>query len=873
MLRNLPILFFFLVLGLISLATIAPALLSPDPMGPYLNGIFPKTTPGAGGSWALEDAYPELSIASPLRILEFPNSEDLLVLSKVGEIWRVSLQDQSESLVLDIKDRAFKLGEAGTIGMALHPQFGNPNAPDQQLIFVFYRSKPEPDKWTDKGFNRLSKFAWDPLTQSFDLSSEEILIQQYDRSTWHNGGGMFFGADGFLYLSLGDEGLPEYQVASTQSLSRGLFSGVLRIDVDNDPGRSHPIRRQPLPNADPPAAWFTTFTQGYSIPKDNPWLSPDSSALEEFYAIGTRSPFSMHYDRQTEKIWVADVGSVTREEVSLIEKGDNLQWPYLEGTFEEGKHQKPEPLIGKEKGIFFEYDRSVGSCIIGGGIYRGERFPSLNEKYLFADFTANKLMALPNTGTDAINENHETLISNLYGQGIDLPSSASITGVHFLSNGEILLTLTGAITIDKFLLPGKILRLKQKVVVPDPPSRLSELNVFTDLENLIPIPGIIPYTVNAPLWSDRATKKRWIAVPNDGKFDSPEEWIDFKSSQEWTFPAGTVFIKHFDLPLETDGTGISQALETRFFVIGEDGIGYGLTYKWNAEGSDAFLLGGGTSSDYDIMEDGSIAYSQTWNFPSRDQCMSCHTANAKYVLGVKTHQLNGDQYYPNLGSTRNQLDYLQELGAFRQQIKKGHNYAKAYPIEEASADLGLRIRSYLDANCSSCHRKDGVPMVDLDLRFEAPLRLKNMVNFSTQSQASDPDRLLVKPGDHAASELWVRDASTTENRMPPIGRQIVDQVYVDSLAKWIDQLTEDAGNYKELLLYPNPSTGTLTIHIGDHLLPPFQIRVYGMDGRIQLQGASETSVLTLDLSKQAAGTYLLEVRTKEDRQMGKFILQ
>ena len=104
---------------------VQPSLTITGPMDPYLNGIFPESSPGVGGSWSLDDAFPELSINSPLRILQMPNSSDLLVLSKLGEVWQVSLEDQEQRLILDIKDRSFKKGESGTVGMALHPQFGN----------------------------------------------------------------------------------------------------------------------------------------------------------------------------------------------------------------------------------------------------------------------------------------------------------------------------------------------------------------------------------------------------------------------------------------------------------------------------------------------------------------------------------------------------------------------------------------------------------------------------------------------------------------------------------------------------------------------------------------------------------------------------
>ncbi len=868
MLKSIRIFFILLLVIVTSASFDAPPPPPPGAIGPYLNGIFSETTPGAGGAWELEDPMPNLSIVAPLRIIPFPGSSDLLVLSKAGEIWRLSLEGQTQDLVLDIKDRAFKRGEAGTTGLVLHPRFGDPTAPDKQWAFVFYRYKPNPDEWDEIGFNRLAKFKWDSTTNSFDPDSEEILIQQYDRSTWHNGGGMFFGPDGMLYLALGDEGNDEYQAASTQKLTGGFFSGLLRIDIDNDPTLSHPILRQPQANANPPAGWGNSYSQGYSIPNDNPWLSSDGSILEEFFAIGVRSPFSTYYDALEDKIWVSDVGSDKREEISHIEKGDNLQWPFMEGSTVSEVHDKPEFVIGNEKPYYFEYEREQGTCIIGGNVYRGELFPELNGKYLFADYTADKLMALTNTGTNSEPE-FETLLSSLGGQPVDLPVDPGITGIFALENGEILITVMA----EETGVLGKIYRLKAKTYVPDPPALLSELAVFADMENLEIATGIVPYTVNAPLWSDRAVKQRWIAIPNDGTFDSPEERIKFKGKSEWTFPEGTVFIKHFELPLTENPAGETARLETRFFIIGKGGIGYGLTYRWNDEGTDAELMGGGTSRDFDIYEGGTFAFTQTWDYPSRDQCLSCHTDNAKYALGVNTHQLNGELYYPHLGTSMNQLEYFNEINAFDENIGEATNYNKSYYIKDESVDLGVRIRSYLDSNCSSCHRLGGVPTTSMDLRFVMPLELQNLVNLPTKSQASNPNQMIVEPGYHASSELWVRDASMDDGRMPPLSRNIVDEYYIDALAEWIDKLPEDAGSISEFLVYPNPSIGWLSMRMNDDWEGPFHIKIISMSGKIVYRETFESNSVYLDLTKLTKGVYIVEVSADEERQLKRIVLQ
>lgn len=862
---------FFSILMLFGIFTGSFLVLPPPPGGisAYANDIFPSTTPGAGSSWGLEDPMPGLTIDAPLRIINFPNTEDLLVLNKGGEIWQVSLENRTKDLILDITDRSFKLGEAGTTGMVLHPKFGLSNFPNKQEIFIFYRSKPEPDIYSQRGFNRLSKFKWDPDSGTFDLSSEEILFQQYDRSTWHNGGGLFFDNDGFLYVSLGDEGKSEFQLDSSQKLDGGFFSGIIRIDVDNDPSRSHPIRRQPIVNAAPPSAYdgWETFSQGYSIPNDNPWLSPDSTHLEEFYAIGLRSPYSIFYDKETGDIWEADVGSDIAEEINKIEYGDNLQWPYIEGDTERPGIPKPINIIGQEKGAFFHYDRSVGNCIIGGGIYRGTVFPNLNGKYLFADYAQDKLMVLSNTNSSST-EDYEVMISGLNNPNLELPVSPRITGIHIQDNGEILVTVMG----EDFSVPGKILRLKQNTFVADPPAYLSELGVFEDLENLVPIKGFIPYRVNSPLWSDRAIKKRWIAIPNDGTYDTPDEQIVFNGATEWKFPQGTVFIKHFDLPTTTDAEGPTRRLETRFFIIGEDQIGYGLTYIWNEEETDALLAGGGTSKDFEIYENGMFAYTQTWDYPGRDQCMTCHNSNAKFVLGVKTHQLNGDLDYPTLNDSKNQIQYLDELGIFTNHVNAPENYLKAHPIDDENIDLESRVRSYLDANCSSCHRLGGTPNVTMDLRYTLPLQLQGLINLPVNSEVSPQNSIIVKPGDHAASELWIRDASQGTNKMPPLARSLQDEIYLDKLAEWIDGLSEDAGDIDNIFIYPNPSFGQVYVQFRRAWEPPFEINIYAMSGQLIGKHVAESHLYNLDLSRQPSGIYLLELNYNGERQMQKILL-
>lgn len=853
-----------IVLLLGSALTVSP-LAPPGSIGKYLNGILPSTVPGEEGSWVLND-FGQIHISAPVGIKQMPDSDDLLILSKRGEIWLVPADGSSKKLVLDISGQTFNLSDAGALGIVLHPRFGDPLFPEKQLLFVYYKTKPNASVWDEKGFSVLSKFRWDTEAKIFDRASEEKLIQQYDRYPWHNGGPMVFGPDGFLYFSVGDEGAAEFQVVSTQRLNGGFFNGVFRIDVDNDLTRSHPIRRQPISNASPPEGWENTFSQGYSIPNDNPWLSEDGEILEEYYALGARSPFTINYDELSDEIWLIDTGSDKREEINRVIKGDNLQWPYYEGTRESDDHDPPSNIIGNEKPPYFEYERSYGTCIVGGSLYRNVKFPTLFNHYVYGDFTANKIAAITTEGPTT-SVNNKVMVSNIANQPVTLPTKPGITGIHELRDGRILVTVMG----ENHETDGAILELERNIVVDDPPQLLSQLGVFTDLNTLEVIPGLIPYDVNSPLWSDGAQKQRWIALPNDGQYDSPDEQIEFDAEEPWKFPKGTVFIKHFEIPNTQDIGGNPIKLETRFFVITENDRPYGITYKWNEQGTDAELLTISDQREINIFHDSQFSHLQTWDFPSRTQCITCHNPNAGYTLGINTSQLN--KIYEHDGNSINQIDYFNQLGLFSNKVSNPGTYNKLVPVNSNESTLENRIRSYLDSNCSSCHREGGIPSLYLDFRYNNTQNIQSIFDLQSQSHASTESSVIIKPGDHADSELWVRDASLDENRMPPIGRNIVDQIYVDSLAKWIDNIDPEQYKYHDLIAYPNPATQWIKVHAKDEWKSPYTYTLYSISGRPIRFIESENSSIVFDVAHLPRGAYVVTVKSEDSRQSKKIIVQ
>lgn len=173
--------------------------------GPFLGGVFPKTTPGPSGNWALIDAFPHLTFVDPVRMVTDPrDSGKIFVVCRNGEIWQVPFsQDakpQDKVKVLDLSANTLGFGDSGMMSMAFHPDFGMPDHPNRGYVYVFYQYVPEQPADFDPAtpnYLRLSRFTIPDGSSVIDPASEFILIQQFDRHAWHTGGGMFSARIGF----------------------------------------------------------------------------------------------------------------------------------------------------------------------------------------------------------------------------------------------------------------------------------------------------------------------------------------------------------------------------------------------------------------------------------------------------------------------------------------------------------------------------------------------------------------------------------------------------------------------------------------------------------------------------------------------------
>ncbi|BCX49500.1 hypothetical protein HAHE_34080 [Haloferula helveola] len=758
---------------------------NPVPVGPFVNGVFPSASPGSATGWAAVNAFPNLAFVDPMRLSEIPGLPgQLLLVCKNGQMWRFpndpDVTPAEVVEVLDWRNETRRAGDMGFYSMVFHPDFGVPGATAENWVFVCYNKRNLLRNSDNSTYWRVSRFEWNFSTGTVEPTSEFNLINQYDPHGWHNGGGMFFGTDGFLYLVNGDGGSGWDYHNTSQRIDRGLFGGVLRIDVDNDPLKSHPIRRQPR-NADFSfylSHYPANASQGYGIPNDNPWQDPGGGILEEFYAIGLRSPQSMYFDEPTGDIWIGDVGQQDMEELTRISKGANAQWAFKEGTLN-GPKAVPSTPLGTEQEPFYTFGRETGNCIIGGLRYRGAKWAEdLGGKVLVAGHSFGWVRALE------LDEGGELAGEEVLLNGLPTGNKVGISGFSTDSAGEVYMTILAGTNQGG----GTILKLATAGVTAEPPGLLSQTGVFSNLTTLQPSAGMIPYEVASPLWSDGAVKSRWVILPNDGALDTAGERIVFSEDGPWLFPAGTVFVKHFEVPVDETDPSVMKRLETRFLVCTEGGGKYGVTYKWNEAGTDAVLMSAGVSEAYTVELAGGGSESRTWDYPGRADCLLCHNEASGQALGFRTAPLNRHCFYPVTGRTENQLETLNGLGAFDVTLTSDQlaDFIEARPLGDPTAPLEHRVRSYLDTNCAHCHRPGGL-VEGFDARLGTPLAEQNLINAEIEGfYWLGPDGRYVVPGDPSLSAIHVRSAAVGNGEaMPPLAKNLTDDAAVAALESFI----------------------------------------------------------------------------------------
>jgi uncharacterized repeat protein (TIGR03806 family) len=317
------------------------------------------------------------------------------------------------------------------------------------------------------------------------------------------------------------------------------------------------------------------------------------------------------------------------------------------------------------------------------------------------------------------------------------------------------------------------------------PVLLSQTGAFADTAGLVPSASLVPYELNVAFWSDGAEKQRWISVPSTAQ---KSDQIHFTGNDEWLFPPGTVFVKHFELPADTRKNKTTRRrLETRLIVCTSGNNVYGVTYKWRADGLDADLLTTNLSEDITVKTT-SGTKTQTWYYPSRLDCKVCHTTLAGGVLGVKTRQLNRLMQNPS-GAHENQLLAWSHAGLIDAQLteKDVAHMATLVRYDDPVASVESRARSWLDANCTHCHRPGGT-VAFFDTRYSTPLLEQKLINGQVLIDQGIDGARIVAPADIWRSLLFMRANALDSVKMPPLAHNLRDEQGMLLLKTWIEEM-------------------------------------------------------------------------------------
>ena len=298
--------------------------------------------------------------------LEFPvgihhagdGSGRVFILSQAGLIYVLQNGSVLDEPFLDLTSlvsgpRPGSYSERGLLGLAFHPQYA-----ENGFFFVNY---------TDLDGNTvIARFQVSDDPDRADPASELRLLGVEQPFANHNGGGLAFGPDGYLYIALGDGGSGGDPQGRAQSLNT-LLGKLLRITVDEG--------------------------TPYAIPADNPFMA--GGGLVEIWAYGLRNPWRFAFDPLTGGLFIGDVGQGAWEEVNYLAAGSpggaNFGWDYREGLHAfEGQPPEGAQFVDPVA----EYAHTEGCSVTGGVVVRDPRLPALQGVYLYGDYCTGKVWGL-----------------------------------------------------------------------------------------------------------------------------------------------------------------------------------------------------------------------------------------------------------------------------------------------------------------------------------------------------------------------------------------------------------------------------------------------------------------------------------------------
>ena len=398
------------------------------------------------------------SFVTPVKAVRAPGiNGSLFVVEKAGKIVRVDLASGSKTTFADVSAdlvaaASTKFDERGLLGLAFHPNYQNNG------LFYTYQSEPlragqdsqvnYPIAANSGGRSMIVEYrAANPSCNSPIIKQDNLLVIDQPQAN-HNGGDLLFDTNGNLYISLGDGGGRDDQ---------GAGHTLLGNSRDNTNPLGSILRIDPLGN--------NSANGKYGIPADNPFIAAGDNGVDEIYAYGLRNPYRMSLDALNGDLYAADVGQDKIEEVDIIVNGGNYGWNWMEGSF--GFYDpdstglpfvsnilppgRPNDLIAP----IAEYDRSDGSSITGGYVYRGAEISAAIGSYMFGDL-GGRLFYL-----DAAEQIKEFSMT--------VPLAGLITGFGQDSNNELYV-----VSFDNSGSTGKLWRMIAPATAPTFPSGQGE---------------------------------------------------------------------------------------------------------------------------------------------------------------------------------------------------------------------------------------------------------------------------------------------------------------------------------------------------------------------------------------------------------------
>ncbi len=618
-----------------------------------------------------------------------------------------------ERPMLDISDKVDTYWEAGLIGFQFDPEY-----PVKPYVFVVYVAK-DPfmhhvvSRFTIKG-------------ESVDLATEKILLEGDDQATLgghvrgaHQGGPIRFGPDGKLYIGIGEQ----TEDAASQSMET-LQGKILRINPDG------------------------------SIPQDNPFFKSLKGKYRAIYALGIRNPFGLAFQPGTGRLYEADIGKSSFDEINEIKSGRNYGWPMAEGRSEDPSLTDP----------IYAYPPAIGRSICGSAFYpESGSFPEpWKGKLFFADWAAHWVKAIDVDNPDTVLD---------FGRDFDNPVAIEVSADGSLwvlnrgtrwRDGKVFKNNSGSLTRISYV-GGEYMESDAGSF----PQSLHEAGVIGNAKPFQPIQEFVQFEMAQPIWRPGVKVTNWLKMPKEGKIVRSLEL-------DWAFPEGAQIIQHFEIQS-------GEALETHLYRSNGDGTFASSAYRWSSDLGKATIIE--SSEILPVPQDPSIS----WLSPGPVAKLDPKTAIFGFQPQFRTRQLN----------VGNQILSWSKRGWLDRPLKERElaKLPKLHRLNDESVSAIDRIRSYLDVNCAACHKPGGASRGYFDARIETPFEKQKLL--SDELMAGDlgvEGAKLLTPGEPEKSILYVRLARKDGFRMPPGFTSNEDPPILSLLENWIRELDESDEN-------------------------------------------------------------------------------